>query len=213
MAEKKLKLIWYNLSKWMCYIFCHLTFRIKVINRENIPSTGPVLVVCNHQSFLDPMLCGIHIPVKLRFMARSTLFTKNRLWGKILRSVGTIPVKRGETDIKAVKTVINKLREGKSVCLFPEATRTTDGRIAEFKAGLGLLCRRGKAPILPVVIDGAYECWPKGKKIFNPGKDITVCYGDIISQEQLKHKSDQQLASELTLILRQMQQHCRNSKG
>ena len=113
----------------------------------------------------------------------------------------------------AMKTIISKLKQGNGVCLFPEATRSRDGRIATFKPGFGLLCRRGGAAVVPVVIDGAFECWPKHKKIFSPGGRITICYGKCISAEQVKKMGDRELAKVLTDTLRQMQNDCRIKQG
>jgi 1-acyl-sn-glycerol-3-phosphate acyltransferase len=80
------------------------------------------------------------------------------------------------------------------------------------KPGLGLLCRRGGAAVVPVVIDGAFECWPRHKKLFSPGS-ISVCYGKPITAEQAKNMGDKKLAEVLTDTLRQMQTNCRVKQG
>ncbi len=145
------------------------------------------------------------------FLARNTLFVG--FWGRILSSVNAIPVRRGEADLTAIKTVIKKLREGNGVCLFPEATRTKDGKISQFKPGFGLLCRRGNAAVVPVVIDGAFECWPRHKKIFSPGGKINVCYGEAILADKVKKMDDRELADIITKTLREMQNDCRIKHG
>jgi 1-acyl-sn-glycerol-3-phosphate acyltransferase len=135
------------------------------------------------------------------------------LFGWLISSVNTIPVRQGEADLPAIRKVIAKLKEGRSVCLFPEGTRTLDGKIAPFKGGLGLLCRRGRAAIVPVLIDGAFECWPRHKKIFSPGSKISVCYGKTITPEQVKKMDNRQLADNLTRTLRRMQNDYRLKHG
>ena len=115
--------------------------------------------------------------------------------------------------MSAMKKIIQKLKAGFSVCLFPEATRTSDGRIARLKPGFGLLCRRGNAALVPVVIEGAFECWPRNKKIFIPGKKIVVCYGCPIKPEDIKNMDDRQLAEIVTGKIRQMQKDCRIKLG
>ena len=115
--------------------------------------------------------------------------------------------------LSAIKKIIGKLKDGFGVCLFPEGTRTSDGRIAAFKPGFGLLCRRGGAAVVPVVIDGAFECWPRHKKIFSPGARINVCYGKCITAEEVKRMSDRELADTLTHTLRQMQTKNRVKQG
>ena len=186
-------------------------FRVRVSGRENIPAKGAFVLVCNHQSYLDPMLCGGPIHRRVSFLARESLFN-HWLFGRMISSVGVIPVKMGEADISAMRKVLGKLKKGEGVCLFPEGTRTYDGKIAPLKPGLGLLCRRGGAAIVPVVIDGAFECWPRHKKLFSPGS-ISVCYGKPISAEQAKKMGDKKLAEVLTDTLRQMQTKSRIKQG
>jgi len=177
-----------------------------------VPTKGAFVLISNHQSFLDPLFCGTPLKKHLHFLARDTLFT-NRFFGWLLSSVNTIPVRQGEADLPAIRKVIAKLKEGYSVCLFPEGTRTSDGKITPFKPGLGLLCRRGQAAIVPVVIDGAFECWPRHKKIFSPGSEIVICYGECITAEQVKEMTDMELAKNLTDMLRRMQNDCRIKHG
>jgi len=186
-------------------------FRVRSYGRENIPAKGPFLIISNHQSYLDPMLCGCPIKRQVGFLARESLF-KHWFFGRIIHSVGAIPVKLGEADISAMRKVIDVLKAGRGVCLYPEGTRTTDGRITPFKPGFGLLCRRGKAAVVPVVIDGAFECWPRHKKLFSPGR-IVVCYGKAISAEQAKQMGDEKLARVLTDTLHRMQTTIRIKHG
>jgi len=203
---------WFRFARWLCKVFCMTFFKIRPHNRENVPKQGPLVLISNHQSFLDPVLCGIFVKRPLYFLARDSLF-KNRLFGWLIASVNTIPVKRGTADLPAMKTIISKLKGGGGVCLFPEATRTRDGRITPFKPGFGLLCRRGGADVVPVVIDGAFETWPRHKKMFSPGGRIDVCYGKCISAAEVKKMSDRKLAEVLTDTLRQMQNDCRIKQG
>jgi 1-acyl-sn-glycerol-3-phosphate acyltransferase len=188
-------------------LFFH--FRVKGI--RNVPNDGAVILASNHQSYLDPILCGVALKRHLHYVARDSLFD-NKYFAWLIKSVNAIPVKRGKADVSAVKTVIGKLKEGKCVCLFPEATRTSDGRITSFKPGFGLLCRRSEATVVPVLIDGAFECWPRYKKIFSRGA-ITVCYGEAITPEQVNNMSERKLAKVLTERLRQMQKDCRVRQG
>jgi 1-acyl-sn-glycerol-3-phosphate acyltransferase len=212
MPEQMSKMRWFRFARWLCMLFCRGFFRLRVYGRENVPEQGALLLVSNHQSYLDPMLCGINLKRCLYFMARDSLW-KNRLWGRLISSVNTIPVRRGQADLSAVKKVIAKLKAGYGVCIFPEATRSADGKITAFKPGFGLLCRRGEAAVVPVVIDGAFECWPRHKKIFSPGGLITICYGKCIPAERVKQLSDTELAENLTNVLRQMQNQCRLKQG
>jgi len=211
MFKETLKAVWYWLARWICRLFCMLFFRFRVYGRKNIPEKNAVILASNHQSYLDPILCGVPLKRHLHFVARDSLFT-NTLFATLIASVNTIPVKRGKADVSTIKKVIGKLKEGKGVCLFPEGTRTSDGKIAMFKPGFGLLCRKSEATVVPVLIDGAFECWPRYKKIFSRGA-ITICYGKAITPEQVKNMSDRKLAEILMDRLRQMQKDCRVRQG
>jgi 1-acyl-sn-glycerol-3-phosphate acyltransferase len=212
MFKEKLKVKWFWVARAICQVLCVSFFRVRSYGRDNIPKKGAFVLISNHQSYLDPVLCGIRSHRRLGFLARESLFS-NWFFGRLISSLGTIPVKLGEADITAMRKVIAKLKEGEAICLFPEGTRTKDGRIERFKPGFGLLCRRGNAAIVPTVIDGAFECWPRHKKLFSRGS-IWVCFGKAISAEQAKNMGDEALANVLTDTLRQMQTKIRiqNSK-
>ena len=186
-------------------------FRVRSYGRDNIPKTGPFVLISNHQSYLDPMLCDIPLKRRVNFLARESLF-HHWLFGRMITSVGTIPVKLGEADISAMRKVIDVLKQGRGVALFPEGTRSHDGKITPFKPGFGLLCRRGGAAVVPVVIDGAFECWPRHKKLFSHGS-IVVTYGKAISAEKAKKMGDEKLAEVLTETLRRMQSESRIKQG
>jgi len=203
MSKRVAKYLWYWLARWACRLFCILFFRLRVYGRENIPSEGSCILACNHQSYLDPILCGVAARRHLTYLARDTLF-KNPYFAFLIRSVNTIAIRRGRADIAGVRRVISKLKEGKAVCIFPEATRSRDGSIADFKPGFGLLCRRSKAPLVPVLIDGAFEALPRNQKIISPGP-ITVRYGKCIPAEQIAEMSSREVADYITERLRQMQ--------
>jgi 1-acyl-sn-glycerol-3-phosphate acyltransferase len=193
-------------------MFCRLFFRMRFEGLDNVPAKGAFILAANHQSFLDPLFAGIALKGQLNFMARDTLF-KSRIFGPLLSSVKAIPVRRGQADIASVKTIIAKLKQGEGVCLFPEATRTTDGKIAPFKGGLGLLSRRSGASVVPVLIDGAFECWPRHQKLFTTGSKITVSYGQPILAEQIKNMDDDDFAHLLTDTLRNIQSQIRIKAG
>jgi len=209
--KEKLKAGWYWFALWGCRFFCILFFRVRACGTENVPEKGPFILVSNHQSFLDPIFCTVALKRQLCYVARDSLFA-NRFFGWVISSVNTIPVKRGKTDLSAIKRIIRLLKEGKGVCLFPEGTRTSDGKIASLKPGFSLFCKRTEASIVPVVIDGAFECWPRNKKVFSSGS-ISVCYGKAIKYEQVKNISDERLAELLTDTLRQMQNDCLLKQG
>jgi 1-acyl-sn-glycerol-3-phosphate acyltransferase len=211
MLKEKLKAAWYWYTRWICKFFCILFFRVRSYGRDNVPKKGAFILVSNHQSYLDPIFCIGPLKRPSSCLARDSLFT-NWFFGLLIASMNAIPVKLGEADMSAMRKALGKLKKGEGICLFPEGTRTYDGKIAPLKPGLGLLCRRGDAVIVPVVIDGAFECWPRHKKLFSPGP-IWVCYGKAISAEQAKNMGDEKLAEVLTDTLRRMQTKSRIKQG
>jgi 1-acyl-sn-glycerol-3-phosphate acyltransferase len=211
MSKETLKVKWYWVAQFICQVFTLLFFRYRVYGRKHVPAEGPFIVAGNHQSFLDPVFAGIGAPRRMLFMARDSLF-RSRVFGFLIRSTNAIPVSRDKADITAIKLVLARLKEGEGVCLYPEGTRSADGRITAFKPGFGLLCRRSKAPVVPVLVDGAFECWPRQRKLFSPGP-VVVCFGKPLPPEQIGTMSNQQLADWLTGTLRQMQHDCRLKQG
>ena len=212
MLKEKMKIFWYGFARRVCYVFSRICFRMKISGKENIPIKGAVILVSNHQSFLDPIFCASGIKRHLNYLARDTLF-KNHFFGWLLLSINVIPLRMGEADLSAMKTIIRKLQAGEGVLLFPEATRTTNGRISPFKPGLAFLCRRGNAAILPVLVEGAFECWPRHKKLFSIGKKIIVHYGRCIPADEANSMTDEQLADYLTKTIRQFQTEARLKEG
>ncbi|MHC4646612.1 MAG: lysophospholipid acyltransferase family protein [Planctomycetota bacterium] len=212
MFVRVFKAIWYWISRWGCRIFCILSFQFRVYGADNVPKKGAFLLASNHQSYLDPVFCGVFLRRRLNFLARDSLF-KNRFFSLLISSLNAIAVKRDAADLSAMRTVIARLKQGEGVCLYPEATRTYDGKIAPFKAGLGLLAKRGRACIVPVLIDGAFESWPRDSKMFSPAGLIVVWYGRPITREQAKTMNDQELAATITDTLRRMQTKCRLRHG
>jgi 1-acyl-sn-glycerol-3-phosphate acyltransferase len=211
MFKKRLKIAWYWLARFGCQIFCAAIFGLRVRGRENVPRGGAYILAGNHQSYLDPVFCGVGIRRRLCYVARDSLYRfKPFAW--LIRSLDAIPIARDKPDLVAMRAIIARLKQGEAVCLYPEATRTYDGKIVPFKAGFGLLCRRSDAPVVPVLIDGAFECWPRQRKLFRSGP-VTVWYGPALPAEQARSMTNEDMADYLTRTLRQMQHACRIKQG
>ena len=124
-----------------------------------MPKTGPVLVIANHQSFLDPWIVGLAVKRHLTYLARKTLF-KNRLFARVIRSLNAVAVDQEGVGKEGMKTVIDQLHQGRAVLVFPEGSRTPDGVMHELKPGIHLVIKRAPAAIVPIGIAGAYQAWP-----------------------------------------------------
>ena len=197
--KKIVGFIWYEFVLWVLRLTFYPLFLITAEGQKNVPRKGPVMLLSNHQSYFDPMFCQLPLKRHVYHVARSTLYN-NKLFGLLLSTLNTIPIRRGEADVAAIKKIIATLKEDKVVCLYPEGERTSDGRIGNIKTGFSLLSRRSKAVVIPIAIEGAYQCWPRHKKMFTPGKRIELHYGKCISAEEVKKMTDRELAENLSII-------------
>jgi len=180
-----------NISYWLGHrIFrelAHGLFDYRVVGVEKLQFSGPAIIACNHVSFLDPPMVGIAFDEKIYSFARKTLFA-NPLVAKILRSWQVLAVDRDKPDAASLKTTIRLLREGHKLLMFPEGTRSHDGVPHSAEAGVGLFIAKGRAPVLPVRLFGAYEAFPRDAKTLRPSK-ITLVVGDLW-QPDLKNSAE-----------------------
>ena len=147
-------------SLWvLCRTFGIALFGIRYRFAEPLPRTGGLLVLASHQSHLDPLLLGLVCERRLSSLARSSLFRWGP-FGAIITALDAISIDREASPVAAMKLMIRKLRGGGALTIFPEGTRTRDGRLGEVKSGFALVAKRAGVPILPVAIVGAWECWP-----------------------------------------------------
>jgi 1-acyl-sn-glycerol-3-phosphate acyltransferase len=171
----------YRLVSGSLIVPFHSYLWVTIRGKENVPRQGPLILVCNHCSFLDPMLMGYAVPRFITFFARDTLFKQPLKW--ILQRLATYPISRDAGDLRAIKTVQKLLEDGQGVLLFPEGTRSPNGEIQPFKPGVGLLTLRSQAPIVPVYIAGTFAAWPRNRKVPKPGR-ITIYFGPPIDPSE-----------------------------
>jgi 1-acyl-sn-glycerol-3-phosphate acyltransferase len=166
--------IGYHLSRLAGRLF----FRFRVIHRERMIQSGPVILAMNHQSYLDPPLAGTTCDRAIYFLARRTLLHVPLL-GWVLPKLNVIPVNQEGVDRNAIKAVIRVLQAGNGVLVFPEGSRTLDGTLQPAEPGMGLVIAKTLAPVVPMRIFGAHEALPRGggRLRFVP---ITVVIGEPI---------------------------------
>ena len=205
--KAKLRALWHNFARLLCVIFVCLPYRLRAYNKKSVPKKGPLLVLCNHQSFLDPIFSQSYIIRSFYFIARDSLY-RIKVFGLLIRSLFTIPIKRDQADVATMKKILQLLKENRPVCLYPEGTRTHDGKIAQIKPGFSLLARRSGATVVPAVIDGAFECWPRTRKFPKLGK-VSVIYGEPVTLNQVEQLSDREFADLITKKLRELQTELR----
>ncbi|MCG7312039.1 MULTISPECIES: lysophospholipid acyltransferase family protein [Priestia] len=147
-------------------------YRYEVIGTENIPSEGGVLLCSNHIDNLDPPTVGITCPRPISFMAKAELFDAPIL-KTILPKLETFPVKRGVGDREALRKGLGILKEGKVLGLFPEGTRSKDGKLKKGLAGVGFFALRSTADVVPCAIIGPYKAFSKVKVVYGKPLDMS----------------------------------------
>jgi 1-acyl-sn-glycerol-3-phosphate acyltransferase len=150
---------------------------------EPLPARGGLVVLSSHQSHLDPLILGLATDRRMSSLARSSLY-KFKPFGAVITALDAVPIDREASAVTAMKLVIQRLTRGAAVIIFPEGTRTRDGRLGDFKSGFALIAKRAGVPVVPVAIVGAYECWPRTRRFPRPGR-IRVEFGEILTAEQV----------------------------
>ncbi len=153
-------------------------FSYRVLNREKLIEDGPVLIVANHQSFLDPPMLGVAYEEPIHFLARKTLF--KGAFRSILPKCQAVPIDQDAPDGHAIKTVIRLLKNGERVLIFPEGSRSPDGEIHDAMPGIALILSKVQAPVQPLRINGAFDCLPIGSSRLH-FRPITISVGDPIA--------------------------------
>ncbi len=171
-----------------------LFFRIRLRGLSHEPAEGPVLVVANHQSHLDPPMIGMFFHRRLNYLARDTLFQFPPL-GWMLRVLGSIPIDRGG-GLAGMKETLRRLKHGEFVLVFPEGSRTRDGKLSDFKPGFCALARRSRVQLVPVGIAGAYKAWPRNRS-FPRVNTIQIEVGKPLLPEEIANFDDTELISEV----------------
>ena len=183
---------------WLgCFIFLcmHLMFfkifsRFKVEGAENLPKEGPYILYVNHTSYFDGLLMGTAMP---RFPNLNLFFVGFRPYFDVviirnLVKIGRIiPLDFSSHLLESLRSSYYVLKNGKSLCLFPEGLRTLDGNIGEFKKGFGILVKEANVKIVPAVIDGAYESWPRTSK-FPKRHPIKVRFGKALTPKSIEEE-------------------------
>jgi len=165
----------YAAMKIPAVAFMRLMFRLESVGSENIPERGPVLMVANHSSVLDPPLVGGASGRQLTYLAKAELF-EIPLFKTLIHALNARPIRREGADPSALRTARRVLDEGGALLVFPEGTRGEEGDIRPAKPGAGLLAVSSGAAVVPVYIKGSGRAWPRGRRLPRRSK-VTVTFG------------------------------------
>jgi 1-acyl-sn-glycerol-3-phosphate acyltransferase len=166
-----------------------LFFDLRCYGRQHLHD-GAALVLSTHQSNFDPVLVGLMFNDRLNYLARRTLF-KNRLFAGLIRLLDAIELDRDRSGLAGLKETLKRLKADQKVLVFPEGTRTPDGKIAELKPGFLAVARRSQVPLIPIAITGAYEVLPRGSK-YPRRYPIRLAIGPLVKFADYENLTDAQ---------------------
>ena len=161
----------HQISRLWCRLLCKLNgVNVEINGLENILSNRPQIFVSNHQGYFDIFALSGYLPVQIRWIAKSSLF-RIPFVGWAMMAAGYIPVERDNRKkaYEAFNKTLEKIKEGCSIIIFPEGTRSEDGEIGPFKKGSNLIASRSKSPMVPITIIGSGDIIKKGSATITPG--------------------------------------------
>jgi 1-acyl-sn-glycerol-3-phosphate acyltransferase len=159
-----------------------LVFRPRIEGMENVPASGAAIVAGNHLSFSDHFVMPAILPRRITFLAKAEYFTgpglKGRLTAAFFRGVGQIPVDRsgGRASQSAIDAALEVLARGELLGIYPEGTRSHDGRLYRGRTGVAVMALRANVPVVPCAMVGTFELQPPGRVIPRIGR-ITIRFG------------------------------------
>jgi long-chain acyl-CoA synthetase len=167
-----------------------IVWRLKISGIKNIPEAGKCILCVNHSSYLDAFIVDAAMPARLRkslFFVGFRAYFDQPLIRNIIKYIRVIPIDPGMHLVKAMQASTYVLNKDKMVCIFPEGQRTIDGQVKEFKKGVGILAKELNVPLVPVLITGSYESWPR-TRFFPRMHSINIIFGRPFDFEELKQE-------------------------
>ncbi len=198
-----------NLLYFSVWVFSRLlfkfVFRWQVFNPERVPQRGPAILASNHASYFDPPLVGAGLWRTLHYLGREDLFKYPVIgWG--LRTVQAVPVDRDGGGAAGLRAILDQLLAGGAILLFPEGTRTRDGKLQAPRAGIGLTVIKSDAPVIPVRVFGTFDAFGRRHALPRPFRRVGVKYGPPIDLQGLRLEAKHCSKARLKEIYREVAQ-------
>ncbi|MFC4105707.1 lysophospholipid acyltransferase family protein [Micromonospora zhanjiangensis] len=183
-----------------------LLYRPTVLGREQVPAKGPVILASNHLSFVDSVVIPLLTPRPVVFLAKAEYFTGRGLKGRLTRAfftaIGSVPVRRGanRSALRALDAAVEVLADGRMFGIYPEGTRSLDGRLHRGRTGVAWLAMTSRAPVLPVALAGTEQILPVGRRWprirpvtlrFGPPLDFAHRHGEAASARARREVTDE----------------------
>ena len=189
--EPLISLALYHAFKWSIVSpMLHTYFRGRIYGVENVPKSGPIVVVSNHASYFDPPIIANCVRRPVAYMAKEELFEVPVL-AQAIKLYGAYPVSRGSADRNTIRAALEYLESGWAVGVFLQGTRTPDGKVTDPKRGAALLAAKAKAPFLPVSLWGSEKILQKGSAIPR-AVPLTIRIGKLIDAPSSTNKEELQ---------------------
>jgi 1-acyl-sn-glycerol-3-phosphate acyltransferase len=150
----------YECLYWICGVLLVGTHGFRVQGSRRIPRSGPVLLIANHQSYLDIIALGLAARRRIYFMAKKPLF-QSRLLAWIMRFFDTVSIDSEGMSRAGLQGILEHLHKDQVVLVFPEGELCWDGKLGELRPGVSLVIRKAEAPVVPIGLAGAFEAWPR----------------------------------------------------
>ncbi|MFS0863538.1 lysophospholipid acyltransferase family protein [Fredinandcohnia sp. 179-A 10B2 NHS] len=165
----------YSFARGLVATILKPLYPLEITGTHHIPKDGGVLICSNHIDNLDPPIVGVTSPRPIHFMAKAEIFNVPVL-GKILPKINAFPVKRGMSDREALRKALSILKDGQVLGIFPEGTRSKDGKLGKGLSGVGFFALRSDCVVVPCAIIGPYKMFKK----------VKVVYGEPVEMESLR---------------------------
>ncbi len=149
---------------------------LRVEGAEHVPETGGVLLASTHQSHADSLAIGVAIQRPVHFLGDLRLVSVPVL-GPLLPRIGMVPLRRGDADAAALQVLTDLLHDDRAVAVYPEGSRSRDGRVHRLRSGVARLAAASGAPVVPTAVVGIFEVWPIGRRPRLRGGHVTVRFG------------------------------------